>query len=98
MSFIVFLECIDCFGEMGAELKGFFPTGSTHPYGYPLGHDDYCNTVYTANGNPDGIGCQRGEGDCDSDPQCFPGICGTNNCERTSGLYESSDDCCKGKG
>ena len=44
----------------------------------------------------DGI-CGEGEGDCDSDNDCLPGlICGKNNC--IGSTFTSSDDCCvKGK-
>merc|ERR1712055_99838 len=37
--------------------------------------------------------CGLGEGDCDTDAQCAPGLlCGKENCQGTS--YDSTDDCC----
>merc|ERR1711974_368315 len=37
--------------------------------------------------------CLEGEGDCDSDSDCAPGLyCGTNNCQGPN--FDSGDDCC----
>merc|ERR1711953_235784 len=37
--------------------------------------------------------CGLGEGDCDTDAQCAPGlVCGKENCQGTS--YDNTDDCC----
>ena len=37
--------------------------------------------------------CAVGEGDCDNDGQCLPGLrCGVNNCH--GGSFDGSDDCC----
>jgi hypothetical protein len=36
-----------------------------------------------------------GDGDCDSDNDCAGNlVCGTDNCEQSSGQYDSTDDCC----
>ena len=37
--------------------------------------------------------CGEGEGDCDSNDDCFPGLyCGHNNCSGVT--FENGDDCC----
>ena len=39
--------------------------------------------------------CDSGEGDCDWDSDCKPGlICGSRNCPQTGYLWDSTDDCC----
>ena len=38
--------------------------------------------------------CQEGEGDCDSDLDCLPGlVCGKDNCRGSD--FDSTDDCCE---
>ena len=50
------------------------------------GGDDCC----TSN-----IPCSEGEGDCDSDSECRPGlICGHNNCNPETHDWDPVDDCC----
>ena len=42
-----------------------------------------------------GYKCGEGEGDCDSNNDCKPGLtCGSNNCVGAS--FDSFDDCCEG--
>ena len=39
--------------------------------------------------------CAIGEGDCDSDSECQPGLrCGKDNCRSWPGNWDSEDDCC----
>ena len=40
--------------------------------------------------------CNEGEGDCDGDDECMPGLrCGKHNCRIKSGYdWGSDDDCC----
>ena len=51
------------------------------------GDDDCCSQ---------GRKCNEGEGDCDGDNNCMPGLrCGTENCRIKSGYYwDDEDDCC----
>ena len=43
----------------------------------------YCNNI------------PENDGDCDNDADCHGElICGSDNCEQTSGTYAISDDCC----
>eukprot|EP00092_Neocalanus_flemingeri_P030174 GFUD01032752.1.p1 GENE.GFUD01032752.1~~GFUD01032752.1.p1 ORF type:complete len:359 (+),score=66.98 GFUD01032752.1:137-1213(+) len=39
--------------------------------------------------------CVEGEGDCENDTECGPGLgCGTNNCKRFGDFFHPKDDCC----
>ena len=39
--------------------------------------------------------CDEGEGDCDENDQCKPGLmCGSNNCQQFSHIFHEKDDCC----
>ena len=49
------------------------------------GGDDCCGS---------GNKCFEGEGDCDHDSDCAPGlVCGENNCKGPN--FDSADDCCE---
>ena len=43
----------------------------------------------------DSYPCSMGEGDCDSDSECYGNlICGTDNCQNFDSAYSSTHDCC----
>ena len=52
-----------------------------------VGADDCCTV---------GVKCYEGEGDCDYDEDCMPGLrCGVNNCRVKSGYeWHKDTDCC----
>ncbi len=56
------------------------------PPGLPCTGDNSCCSVE----NP----CYEGEGDCDTDDECVPGLnCGRSNCQGTT--FGDTDDCCQ---
>ena len=39
--------------------------------------------------------CDQGEGDCDDNAECGPGlVCGENNCKQFGQFFHAKDDCC----
>jgi len=39
--------------------------------------------------------CEFGEGDCETDRDCIPGlVCGNNNCKQFGEIFHPKDDCC----
>jgi hypothetical protein len=51
------------------------------------GEDDCCTLAAP---------CGKGVGDCDANDDCAEDlVCGTNNCDMSSGIYDSTDDCCQ---
>ena len=39
--------------------------------------------------------CVHGEGECETDEDCTPGLkCGDNNCKQFAAYFHPKDDCC----
>ena len=59
------------------------------------GGDDCCGRTWMQGQWLATYRCGEGEGDCDWNSDCLPGLrCGSNNCRGNSALLDSSDDCC----
>ena len=75
-------------GMSNIQFPGGFPsfTGSLDLNLRCAGIDNDCCTAFQP--------CVFGDGDCDTDDQCGPGLhCGTDNCGGSP--FDDTDDCCE---